>query len=70
MEQNMHCVYGWHLIKNLVKNLNGTLGFKQAEFIKFFYQYLDEYEEDGFFEKWNQLKTEYPLVLKYLEKNG
>ncbi|CAB4437481.1 unnamed protein product [Rhizophagus irregularis] len=63
-----HALCLWHLMKNLVKNLNGTLGFKWAEFIKFFYQCLDEYEEDGFLEKWNQLKTEYPLVSKYLEK--
>ena len=63
-----HALCLWHLMKNIVKNLNGTLGFKWSEFINFFYQCLDEYEEDGFLEKWNQLKTRYPLVSKYLEK--
>jgi zinc finger SWIM domain-containing protein 3 len=63
-----HTLCLWHLMKNLVKNLNGTLGFKWAEFIKFFYQCLDEYEEDEFLEKWNQLTIKYPSASKYLEK--
>ena len=58
----------WHLMKNIVKNLNGVLGFKWAEFIKFFYQCLDEYDEDNFLEKWNQLKINYPSADKYLRK--
>ena len=43
----------WHLLKNVVKNLNGTLEFKWSEFIKFFYKCLDEYDESEFLEKWN-----------------
>src|SRR5436190_2027840 len=38
------------------------------EFIKFFYQCLDEYDEDNFLEKWNQLKINYPSADKYLRK--
>jgi hypothetical protein len=63
-----HALCLWHLMKNVVKNLNGVLGFKWAEFIKFFYQCLDEYDEDKFLEKWNQLKVNYPLADKYLRK--
>ena len=54
--------------KNIVRNLNGTLGFKWAEFIRSFYQCLNEYDEDEFLEKWSQLKAKYPLSSKYLEK--
>ena len=32
-----HILCLWHFMKNVVKNLNGILGFKWAEFIKFFY---------------------------------
>jgi hypothetical protein len=63
-----HALCLWHLLKNVVKNLNGILGSKWAEFIKFFYKCLDEYDEDEFLEKWNQLKTNYPSTCKYLEK--
>ena len=63
-----HALCLWHLMKNIVKNLNGTLGFRWAEFIKFFYQCLNEYEKDEFLEKRNQLKAKYPSTSKYLEK--
>ena len=63
-----HALCLWHLMKNIVKNLNGTLGFKWAEFIRSFYQCLNEYDEDEFLEKWSQLKAKYPLSSKYLEK--
>ena len=35
-----HALYLWHLMKNVVKNLNGILGFKWVEFIKFFINVL------------------------------
>jgi len=63
-----HALCLWHLLKNVVKNLNGVLGSNWAEFIKFFYQCLDRYDEDEFLEKWSELKTKYPSSLKYLEK--
>jgi len=57
-----------HLLKNVIKNLNRILRFKWLEFIKFFYKYLDEYDESKFLEKWNQLKIMFPLSSKYLIK--
>src|SRR3989337_3860955 len=51
-----------------VKNLNGILGSRWAEFIKHFYQCLDKYDEDEFLEEWNQLKVKYSLTSKYLLK--
>jgi zinc finger SWIM domain-containing protein 3 len=63
-----HALCLWHLMKNVVKNLNGTLGFKWAEFIKCFYQCLDKYDEDEFLAEWNLLKIKYPLASKYLLK--
>lgn len=35
---------------------------------KIFHKCFDEYDEDGFLEKWNQLKIKYPPAIKYLEK--
>ncbi|CAG8609227.1 2600_t:CDS:2, partial [Funneliformis caledonium] len=58
----------WHLMKNVVKNLNGILEFKWVEFIKFFYQCINNYDENDFLEKWEQLKTNYPSTIKYLRK--
>ncbi len=68
------CIKRWvltlpqHLLKNVIKNLNRILRFKWLEFIKFFYKYLDEYDESKFLEKWNQLKIMFPLSSKYLIK--
>lgn len=56
------------MAKNLAKNKNEILGFKWPELKKNFYQCLDEYDEDEFLEKWNQLKIKYLLASKYLEK--
>src|SRR5437762_10431616 len=58
----------WHLMKNVVKNLNSVLGFKWAEFIKLFYQCINNYDENDFLEEWNQLKIKYPSITKYLKK--
>ena len=63
-----HALCFWHLMKNVVKNLNGVLGFKWTEFIKFFYQCINSYDEEDFLEKWDQLKIEYPSTTKYLRK--
>src|ERR1044071_945449 len=66
--ETKHALCLWHLLKNVVKNLNGVLGSKWAEFIKHFYQCLDKYDEKEFLEEWNQLKVLYPLTSKYLLK--
>ena len=63
-----HALCLWYLLKNVVKNLNGVLGFKWSEFIKTFYKCLDEYDENEFLEKWKQLKIMFPLSSKYLTK--
>ena len=46
-----HALCLWHLLKNVTKNLNGSLGIVWSEFIKSFYKCLNEYEED-FLNKW------------------
>ena len=61
-----HALCLWHLLKNVVKNLNGTLGSQWSNFIKSFYKCLDEYEEEAFIEKWDQLKRDYSNASKYL----
>ena len=66
--ETKHALCLWHLLKNVVKNLNGVLGFKWSEFIKTFYKCLDEYDENEFLEKWKQLKIMFPLSSKYLTK--
>ncbi|CAG8725289.1 13524_t:CDS:2 [Funneliformis caledonium] len=63
-----HALCLWYLMKNVVKNLNGILGFKWVEFIKFFYQCINNYDENDFLKKWEQLKTNYPSTTKYLRK--
>ena len=68
LHETKHALCLWHLMKNVIKNLNGTLGFKWAEFIKCFYQCLDKYDENEFLEEWNLLKTKYPLASK-MDKN-
>ena len=63
-----HALCLWHLLKNVTKNLNGSLGIVWSEFIKSFYKCLNEYEEEDFLNKWEQLKTNYPAAVKYLSK--
>src|SRR3989440_65888 len=63
-----HALCLWHLLKNITKNLNGILGVKWLEFIKSFYKCIDEYEEEGFLNRWEQLKANYPAAVKYLSK--
>jgi len=47
-----HALCLWHLLKNVTKNLNGSLGIVWSEFIKSFYKCLNEYEEEDFLNKW------------------
>lgn len=63
-----HALCLWHLLKNIVKNLNGILESKWSEFIKHFYQCLDKYDEEEFLAEWNNLKVTYPSTSKYLLK--
>ncbi|CAG8760984.1 35191_t:CDS:2, partial [Gigaspora margarita] len=52
-----HVLCLWHLLKNVMKNLNRVLEYDWSTFIKFFYKCFDEYEEDNFIKKWEQLKA-------------
>lgn len=63
-----HALCLWHLLKNVMKNLNGALESSWAKFIKDFYKCLDEYDEEDFMKKWTCLKTNYPSATKYLIK--
>ncbi len=66
--ETKHTLCLWHLLRNVVKNLNGALGSNWSNFIKSFYKCLNEYDEKNFMEKWTQLKADYFIIAKYLTR--
>ncbi len=49
--ETKHTLCLWHLLRNVVKNLNGALGSNWSNFIKSFYKCLNEYDKKNFMEK-------------------
>ena len=63
-----HVLCIWHLWKNVIKNLNSTLGTKWRNFTKSFYQCSREYNIDDFLIKWQKLKEDFPDAKAHLER--
>jgi hypothetical protein len=64
----VHRLCHWHLLNNLMRNLQHALGSAWKAFSHSFHKILEETDEDDFQKKWQALKNNYPAAARYLSK--